>query len=111
MQAFTPKQQKIIVSNVVQACGDIEKLNFIGYKFLYLANGFIAHYDLQGFKAYYSEHSLKDELAIHAHANQWRNFSSKDKDYEYYMSKREIYNRILGALVAEEYEATYKANV
>lgn len=107
MQAFTPKQQKIIVSNVIQACGDIEKLNFIGYKFLYLANGFIAHYDLQGFKAYYSENSLIDDIEKNASSNQWKNFSPKDTHYEYYMSKKAIYNAILGFFVACEYQSTY----
>lgn len=109
MTPYTQRQQQLIVSNVLKACKDIEKLNRNGYDFLYLSSGFIAHYDINGFKAYYSEHSLVDDLAINAHSNQWRNFRPGERDYEYYMSKREIYNKILGALVAEEYLLTYGA--
>ena len=38
-----------------------------------------------------------------ASANQWKNFTPSDRDYEYYMSKKEIYNRILGAFCADEF--------
>ena len=98
MQAFTPKQQKLIVSNVIQACGDIEKLNFTGYKFLYLANGFIAHYDLQGFKSYYTESNLVHDILAYQFINKYSNFSPKDKNYEYYMSKQAIYSAIVAAI-------------
>ena len=55
LKPLTAQQQKNIVRNVLAACRDIEKLNKTGYSFLYLACGFIAHYDINGFKAYYSE--------------------------------------------------------
>jgi hypothetical protein len=107
MQALTTKQQQLIVSNVIKACGDIEKLNSTGYKFLYLCSGFIAHYNIDGFKAYYSEHSLIDDIERNASFNQWKNFSPSDKDYEYYMSKRAVYNAILGFFAACEYQSIY----
>jgi len=107
MQAFTPKQQQLIVSNVIKACGDIEKLNSTGYKFLYLCSGFIAHYNIDGFKAYYSEHSLIDDIEKNASFNQWKNFGPNDKDYEYYMTKRAVYNAILGFFAACEYQSIY----
>lgn len=109
MTPYTQRQQQLIVSNVLKACKDIDKLNRNGYDFLYLSNGFIAHYDINGFKAHYSEHSLQRDIEDNARSNQWNNFRPGERDYEYYMSKKEIYNKILGALVAEEYLATYGA--
>lgn len=107
MQALTLNQQKLIVSNVFKACGNIEKLNKTGYNYLYLCSGFIAHYDIHGFKAYYSEHSLIDDIEQNARFNQWSNFSSCDSNYEYYMSKKAVYNAILGAFCAREYKRAY----
>ena len=46
---LTERQKVLIVSNVVKACKDITLLNKTGYNFLYLASGFIAHYNLHGF--------------------------------------------------------------
>lgn len=100
-------QQKRIVNNVVLACSDIEKLNKQAYAFLNLCSGFIAHYDLNGFKAYYSDHSLELDLADNANANQWKNFTPADQYYEYMMQKRETYNMILGALCANEYKRMF----
>jgi hypothetical protein len=76
-------------------------LNGTGYKFLNLANGFIAHYDLEGFKAYYSEHSLQDDIERNAKSNQWSNFLPGERNYDYYMEKRDCYNMILGGLLAD----------
>lgn len=102
LKPLTPRQQALIVSNVLKACEDIEKLNSAGYKYLYLCSGFIAHYNLQGFKAYYTEHSLKRDIEANYRQNQWRNFSSGDEHAAYYHSKRDVYNAILGGLVARD---------
>lgn len=103
MKPYTEAQKKSIAKNLIAACSNIEKLNGPAYKFINLANGFIAHYDINGFKAYYSEHSLQADIEANAKANQWHNFSPKDIAYEYYMSKRDIYNQVLGGLVARDY--------
>ena len=50
---LSKRQQDLIVSNVVKACKDITLLNKTGYNFLYLASGFIAHYNLHGFIDFY----------------------------------------------------------
>ena len=100
---LTQRQQDLIVKNLVSACKDINKLNGTGYKFIYLASGFIAHYDLNGFKAYYSEHSLQDDIEANAQFNQWKNFREGDDNYDYYMSRRDVYNRVLGHFCAEEF--------
>jgi hypothetical protein len=96
---YTERQKTLIVNNIVRACVDIEKLNRTGYKFIYLAQGFIAHYDLYGFRAAYSQSgSLAHDIMRNASINQWNNFHSSDVDYAYYMDKRDIYNRIVAKL-------------
>lgn len=92
---LTKRQQDLIVSNVVKACKDITLLNKTGYNFLYLASGFIAHYNLHGFIDFYSYVSLKNDIIGFAGQNQWKNFRPGERDYEYYMSKADVYNRIL----------------
>lgn len=103
MTPYTETQQKRIAANIIAACVDIEKLNEPAYKFLNLCSGFIAHYNRAGFIDYYDRHSLREDIERNAGANQWRNFTPNDRDYAYYMSKREIYNRILGAFAAAEF--------
>lgn len=98
IKPLTEKQKSLIVNNIVKACSDIEKLNGTGYRFIHLANGFIAHYDINGFKAYYSRHDLSQDIARNIGANQWNNFSPSDDNYPYYMSKKDVYNRIVSKL-------------
>lgn len=98
--AFTENQKVRIVNNVVRAAkGDIEKLSKQSYKFLYLCSGFIAHYDLYGFIASYTGESLKRDILVNRRMNQWSNFRPGEKDYDYYMSKADIYNRICEQLM------------
>ena len=103
----TNRQADLIVSSLrkVFQTYDIAYLTKSAYNFLYLSSGFIAHYNLYGFQAEYTDvNKLKRELAHNYGANQWRNFGPKDPDYSYYMEKRDIYNRIAGLLEAEGYE-------
>ena len=96
---LTERQKSLIVSNVVKACKNIDNLNKTGYKYLYLCSGFIAHYNLYGFIASYTGQSLKQDLINYAGQNQWKNFRPGERDYEYYMSKADVYNRILEQIV------------
>jgi len=74
---------------------DINQLNKHGYNFLYLASGFIAHYNLSGFiEAYGSTQALGRDILKNKSNNQCGNFSKSDRDYEYMMQKKEIYNQI-----------------
>lgn len=101
MTPLTTTQQARIVNNVAAACRDITKLNKTGYDFLHLASGFIAHYNLEGFKAYYSEPgSLQADIEANARANQWHNFRKGEQNADYYHSKRDAYNAILNRLEA-----------
>lgn len=104
LKPLTDIQQTRIVNNVIAACGDINKLNSTGYNFLYLSSGFIAHYDIHGFKAHYSEPgSLQADIEANARFNQWHNFRKGERDADYYHSKRDTYNAILGRFCAAEY--------
>lgn len=100
MEAINTKTQALIIKNVLAACGNIEKLNKRGYDFLYQCSGFIAHYDLEGFKAYYRENSLFADIEANHAQNQWRNYREGERFAAYYHSKRDIYNAILGNLLA-----------
>jgi hypothetical protein len=102
MKPLTPRQKALIVSNVLKACTDIEKLNKAGYDYLYQCSGFIAHYNLQGFKAYYTADTLKRDIEDNYRQNQWNNFRVGEENAEYYHSKRDVYNAILGGLVASD---------
>ncbi len=95
----TPRQVSLIVNNVVAACGDIEKLNKTGYNWIMQAQGFIAHYDLWGFRvAYERSGSLARDIMRNVSINQWNNFHPSDRDYAYMMQKRDIYNRIVAEI-------------
>ena len=107
MELKTLRQTDLIVSSIrkVFQTEDINNLTKSAYNFLYLSSGFIAHYNLYGFRGYYDNiNDLKRELANNYCANQWNNFTPRDKDYEYMMQKKEIYNRICSLFENEGYE-------
>lgn len=110
MTPLTQRQKQLIAKNVLAACKDISKLNKTGYDFINVANGFIAHYDINGFKAYYSEHSLQADIERFAKQNQWSNFRKGEGYYDYYMAKRDCYNMILGGLVADEVQTFMRSH-
>lgn len=98
LTALTERRKTLIVNNIVAACKDITKLNETGYGFIYLASGFIAHYNIDGFKDFYYDYSLRQDIINNAHMNMWTNFREGDDNYEYYMSKADVYKRILSKL-------------
>lgn len=95
---YTEKQKSLIVNNIVKACNDIKTLNRTGYKYIYLASGFIAHYDINGFICHYTRHDLMTDILDHERSNKWLNFREGDRDYLYYKSKADIYSRIVSKL-------------
>jgi hypothetical protein len=98
--ALTERQKTLIVSNVVKACKNIDNLNKTGYKYINLCSGFIAHYDLYGFIAAYSTpNSLKRDIISYAGQNQWNNFRPGERDYDYMMAKKDVYNRIVAQIM------------
>jgi len=103
MTPMTQRDKELTAKNVLAACKDISKLNKRGYDFINLASGFIAHYDLEGFKRFYDEPgSLQADIERNARMNQWSNFRPGEQNYDYYMAKRDCYNMILGGLVARD---------
>ena len=102
MDAITEKQKSLIVNNIVRACDDINKLNGTGYKFIYLASGFIAHYNIHGFKSNYDivdcGYSLADAILANESSNRFDNFREGDQNYHYYKSRADIYKRIVAKL-------------
>ena len=98
MEALTLKEQDLIFKNVIKACSDIDKLNSRGYKYLYLCSGFIAHYNVHGFKDHYSGVSLTKDILNNEGSNKWLNFREGDRDYHYYKSKAAVYIRICNKL-------------
>jgi hypothetical protein len=105
MTPLTSREQQLITKNILAACKDITKLNKRGYHFLYLASGFIAHYNLGGFIAYYSKRSLQNDIERNMRNNQWSNFRQGERDADYYHSMRDCYNMILRGLLMEEVPA------
>jgi hypothetical protein len=99
MTPLTERQKTLIVSNVVKAVKNIDNLNKTGYNFVYQCSGFIAHYDLYGFIASYTGESLKRDLISYAGQNQWNNFRPGERDYEYMMAKKDVYNRIIAQIM------------
>lgn len=100
---YTETQKKRIANNIIKACYDINKLSKQAYNYLNLCSGFIAHYNHAGFIDHYTHYSLQKDIEANARMNQWHNFTPQDRDYAYYMSKRDIYNMILGRIVAREF--------
>jgi hypothetical protein len=98
IKPLTERQQALIVANVLKALKDITKLNKTGYHFLYLASGFIAHYNLYGFIDYYKGESLRADILRNQSMNQWNNFREGEENYDYYMSKKAVYNAILNKM-------------
>jgi hypothetical protein len=105
MKPFSPTQQTRIANNIVAACRDISKLNGPAYRFISGCPGFIAHYDINGFKAHfddkwghYCDNNLRADILEYQRFNQWGNFHPGETWYEYYMSRKAIYNAICKAI-------------
>ncbi len=98
MKLLTPRQIAFIINSIKKVIkkNDIQFLTKAAYGHLYLCSGFIAHYDIWGFRDHYKNVSwLMDTIKHNAPINQWNNFHPGEKDYDYYMQKKEIYNQIL----------------
>jgi hypothetical protein len=92
---WKPINTTLVVNNIknIIKTGDISKLKKSTYQFLYIMSGFIAHYDINGFKYHYENVSdlvkdLKDSRDIKYCDYYYEAFFQKD-DYsrDYYTSK------------------------
>lgn len=101
MKQITTREQTLIVNSFIRVIktGNINNLTSIAYKYIYLASGFIAHYNLQGFREEYTNtQQLKAEIIANHHLNKWLNFRPGDNNYEYYSSKANVYTAIVKAI-------------
>jgi hypothetical protein len=110
LRPHSPEEEQKIIHDCVKAARNIQNLTKRAYTFLYLASGFIAHYNQFGFMDHYQEPgSLKKDVLKHQQDNQWNNFSPKDDGYDYYMQKKKIYNTVCDCLKQGiEYKAKRK---
>ena len=98
MEPLNEYEKQLIVNSIKKVFdkNDISCLSKRAYDYLYLCSGFIAHYSIHGFRCYYSDIiSLSHDILHNVYFNQYKNFHPSDKDYEYYMSKKDVYNRII----------------
>jgi hypothetical protein len=103
LKPMTKKEEDLVVKNVVSAVKDISKLNKRGYHYLYLACGFIAHYDIGGFRSHYSAgggsmFTLRADILQYKNENRWSNFRPSDENFDYYSQKARIYGKIVKAI-------------
>ena len=94
MKNLKPYNSKAILNNIelIFKTGDIEKLNNTTYHFIYLLSGFIAHYNLYGFRDAYRDLRLfaKDLLSGCDTSAEYRSteeWAVKEYGYEYCQSK------------------------
>lgn len=93
----TPRQEQLIVSSLrkVFKTGNIDELTKAAYDFVMLSSGFIAHYNLYGFREEYRDvNYFRQQILSNQRMNQWDNFRPGERDYEYMMQKKRIYNAI-----------------
>jgi len=87
--------------NLVLKTGDINKLNKPTYTHISLMSGFIAHYDLHGFRGYYE--CTSDLIRDLANSADFRNpereirdpWFAKEYGKEYCQSKANFYNGVV----------------
>lgn len=102
-----PINTKSIINNIrlVFKAKDINKLSKSAYDFLYLTSGFIAHYDINGFKSYYFDlrnliKDLKDSSDV-VNPEYYLSDSFKENN-EYYTSKAKTLKQVKPLI--EEFE-------
>jgi len=107
MELLTESEVSSILRSVkdVFVHSNIFKLTNPAYNFVMLSSGFIAHYNIEGFRWEYQHiPTFAECLIYHQRMNQWNNFRPGEKDYEYMMQKKKIYNEIC------DYARQYLAN-
>lgn len=92
---ITQKQSLNIANNIAKVIKkqDMELLSSASYKFISICSGFIAHYDLQGFKNHYSNNVMQfaGEILNFKSISGKTNYREGEKNYEYYKSKADTY--------------------
>lgn len=91
----TDKQADAIVKSLDRCSKKgLEYMSNDLYDALYLASGFIAHYDKAGFIDYYENFEALAREIMRNTSNISTNYREGEKDYEYYAKKAEIYKKL-----------------
>lgn len=99
LKLLTEKGKERVIKAVIRATKNVKTMTNEAYDFLYLSYGFMAHYNVYGFREYYESHCLGSDILANQEMNQYANFLKGDHNYEYYMQKKEIYNEICRRLM------------
>lgn len=97
MEPLSCREMKSIVDSFkrVFANDNIGYLTKNAYNFIMLSSGFIAHYNIHGFRSHYENiYYFASDIVRWKESNRWTNFRPGDKDYEYYKQRAEIYSFI-----------------
>jgi hypothetical protein len=102
------KQKQALIVNSVKRCFETNSIDYLtktAYNYLYLCSGFIAHYNWHGFMGHYENvMDLAMNIIRNKDMNMWSNFRPGDEHYEYYMSKKAVYEKLFNE--AKFYMAT-----
>lgn len=101
-QKWKPLNTKAILHNIKQVIttGNINKLNKQTYNFIMNLSGFIAHYNIEGFKGYYNNTNdlikdlTKSTDTINPEYYITDFFIQKEEQKDYYISKAETLKQI-----------------
>lgn len=97
LKPITQKAATLIAKNIAKVIkkNDMSLLTKGSYNYISICSGFIAHYNLQGFKDYYThETSVLDfynDIMDNKSISGRTNYQVNDKNYDYYKSKADTY--------------------
>lgn len=97
MEQLTEKQVNSIINSFKKVFekNDITFLNKPAYNFIMLGSGFIAHYNIFGFRDHYKcVYDFATKIHDNREANVQTYFLPGEKDCEYYRQKVLIYGKI-----------------
>ena len=97
LQPITQKQSTLIAKNIAKVIkkNDMDLLSKSSYNYISICSGFIAHYNLQGFKDHYSSDAsvldFYNDIIDSKSMSGRTNYNVGEKNYEYYKSKADTY--------------------
>jgi hypothetical protein len=101
LEPVKDRKANSIINNLVMVIktGNMNSLSIDAYHFIITAIGFIAHYNIDGFREYYDKAArLKNDIIVFQKDNQWSNFHEGEDGYAYYMQRKMIYNKVCEAI-------------
>jgi hypothetical protein len=103
LKVLEAQEQEKLIKAIARSIRDTSKMDQDAYRFVSCASGFIAHFNLHGFiYEYQDKNALRDAMIRNLKTNQWNNFSPRDRDYDYMMQKKHIYNEALRRVIGTD---------